>query len=154
MRSSVVSILAVALVSTTGLVAQSQPVGAQTVPSPSIRECIDPRTGLILPIDYCRCPEIVFDPRTKQYVLSRFLPSQFCPPHEGAFAFAPFGLLNDSGNGGGGGGGSGGGGPGGSGNKGNAGRGNGIDPAPPGGGNFGNDAGGTGGSTTAPGRNK
>jgi hypothetical protein len=153
MRSSVVSILAVALVSTTGLVAQSQPVGAQTVPSPSIRECIDPRTGLILPIDYCRCPEIVFDPRTKQYVLSRFLPSQFCPPHEGAFAFAPFGLLNDSGNGGGGGGG-GGGGPGGSGNKGNAGRGNGIDPAPPGGGNFGNDAGGTGGSTTAPGRNK
>src|SRR5438105_4340336 len=84
--------------SAAGLVVQSQPAAAQ-ITNELIRQCIDPRTQQILKTDFCRCLDIVRDPRTNQYYIRRIFPVLACRPASGNFSGGgTFAFLGDDNN--------------------------------------------------------
>src|SRR5436190_17184940 len=85
------------LLSIAGLVVQSQPAAAQTT-NALINQCVDPRTQQILKTDFCRCLDIVRDPKTKQYYIRRLFPVLVCRPASNNFGAGTFAYGGDNNN--------------------------------------------------------
>src|SRR5256885_1922193 len=85
------------LLSALGLAVQIQPAAAQSTAT-LIQQCIDPRTEQILKTDFCRCLDIVRDPKTNRYYIRRLFPVLACRPRSDNFSAGTFASLGDNNN--------------------------------------------------------